>query len=193
MKLLTGILKPTLGNIKLYGMQIEKFTDWQKIGYVPQNPAKQHKTFPISVKEVVELGLFAGDKLFQRLSSEQKKRVDEILERFYLDNLAHRRIGDLSGGQQQRVFLARAMIRNPELLILDEPATGVDPDAKLELYDMLSKINVEQGITIVMVSHDLELAAKVAHNALGLDHDVCFWGDVKEALVHRHKHGYFYR
>ena len=82
MKLLTGILKPTLGNIKLYGMPIEKFTDWQKIGYVPQNPAKQHKTFPISVKEVVELGLFAGDKLFQRLSGEQKKRVDEVLERF---------------------------------------------------------------------------------------------------------------
>ena len=85
------------------------------------------------------------------------------------------------------------MIRNPELLMLDEQATGVDPDAKLELYAMLSKINVEQGITIVMVSHDLELAAKVAHNALCLDHDVCFWGDVKEALVHRHKHGYFYR
>lgn len=76
---------------------------------------------------------------------------------------------------------------------MDEPATGVDSDAKIELYRMLRDINRELGVTIVMVSHDLELAAEVAHNALCLDHDVCFWGDVQQALVHRHKHGYFYR
>ena len=99
-----------------------------------------------------------------------------MLERFYLQELAHRKIGELSGGQQQRVFLARAMVRQPELLLLDEPATGVDPDAKIELYRMLRDINRELGVTIVMVSHDLELAAEVAHNALCLDHDVCFWG-----------------
>ena len=84
-------------------------------------------------------------------------------------------------------------MRSPQLLLLDEPATGVDPDAKEELYTMLGEINRGQGVTIVMVSHDLELAAKVCKNALCLDHNICFWGDVHQALVHRHKHGYFYR
>ena len=172
---------------------LPQFEAWEKIGYVPQNPAKQHRDFPISVKEVLGLGLLCGSSMFQKISRAGKARVETMLERFYLQELAHRKIGELSGGQQQRVFLARAMVRQPELLLLDEPATGVDPDAKIELYRMLRDINRELGVTIVMVSHDLELAAEVAHNALCLDHDVCFWGDVQQALVHRHKHGYFYR
>lgn len=122
-----------------------------------------------------------------------KKELDRILEVVGLSDRRRHTPRELSGGQQQRVFLARAMVRQPELLLLDEPATGVDPDAKIELYRMLRDINRELGVTIVMVSHDLELAAEVAHNALCLDHDVCFWGDVQQALVHRHKHGYFYR
>ena len=77
--------------------------------------------------------------------------------------------------------------------VYDTTGPYSDPDAKIELYRMLRDINRELGVTIVMVSHDLELAAEVAHNALCLDHDVCFWGDVQQALVHRHKHGYFYR
>lgn len=193
LRLLAGILEPSVGEIDLYGEPVGKFNNWEKIGYVPQNPAKQHRAFPISVREVIELGLLCGNNIFQRVSVKQKEIVDETLKKFYLEDLAHRKIGELSGGQQQRVFLARAMVRKPELLLLDEPATGVDPDAKIELYNMLKEINNELGITIVMVSHDLELAAEVAHSALCLDHDVCFWGDVKEALLHRHKHGYFYR
>ena len=193
LRLLAGILQPTSGEIELYGTPLPQFKAWEKIGYVPQNPAKQHRDFPISVKEVIGLGLLCGSSMFQKISRAGKARVETMLERFYLQELAHRKIGELSGGQQQRVFLARAMVRQPELLLLDEPATGVDPDAKIELYRMLRDINRELGVTIVMVSHDLELAAEVAHNALCLDHDVCFWGDVQQALVHRHKHGYFYR
>ncbi|MEG0971056.1 MAG: metal ABC transporter ATP-binding protein, partial [Acidaminococcaceae bacterium] len=166
---------------------------WQKVGYVPQNPARQQKSFPISVEEVVSLGRLDGRSLFQRYTAEDRAAVRDIMERFNLMDLAKKKIGELSGGQQQRVFIARAMVNAPELLLLDEPATGVDPDAKEELYRLLGELNTKQGITIVMVSHDLELAAQVAKKALCLDHGICFWGNVQEALSHRHKHGYFYR
>ena len=126
-------------------------------------------------------------------TAEDKKAIDEIMERFNLNELRHRKIGDLSGGQQQRVFLARAMVKQPKILLLDEPATGIDTAAKADLYAMLKKINREQGVTIIMVSHDLELAADAAQNALCLDHGICFWGEVHAALKHHHKHGYFYR
>ena len=192
LRLLAGILKPAQGRIAIFGQDRENFTEWDKIGYVPQNPARQHRAFPISVREVVSLGRLSGGSMFQHYTHEDKAAVDDIIERFSLKELAHRKIGELSGGQQQRVYLARAMVRSPQLLLLDEPATGVDPDAKEELYTMLGEIN-GQGVTIVMVSHDLELAVKVCKNALCLDHNICFWGDVHQALVHRHKHGYFYR
>lgn len=108
-----GILQPTSGEIELYGTPLPQFKAWEKIGYVPQNPAKQHRDFPISVKEVIGLGLLCGSSMFQKISRAGKARVETMLERFYLQELAHRKIGELSGGQQQRVFLARAMVRQP--------------------------------------------------------------------------------
>jgi zinc transport system ATP-binding protein len=193
LRLLAHILRPTTGFITLFGQPLNEFKDWQKVGYVPQNPGRQQRSFPISVREVVALGRLDGRSLLQRFNDTDEAAVNKIIEQFSLQDLAKRKIGDLSGGQQQRVFLARAMVNNPELLLLDEPATGVDPDAKVELYRMLGKLNRQEGKTIVMVSHDLELASQYAHDALCLDRSVCFWGGVHEALTHRHKHGYFYR
>ena len=193
LRLLAHILRPTTGFITLYGQPLNEFKDWQKIGYVPQNPGRQQRSFPISVREVVALGRLDGRSLLQRFNDQDEAAVAKIIEQFSLQDLARRKIGDLSGGQQQRVFLARAMVNNPDLLLLDEPATGVDPDAKVELYQMLGNLNQREGKTIVMVSHDLELASQYAHDALCLDRSVCFWGGVHEALTHRHKHGYFYR
>ena len=131
--------------------------------------------------------------LIHRFNSQDKEAINEIMERFDLTDLRYRKIGELSGGQQQRVFLARAMVKQPKILLLDEPATGIDTAAKADLYAMLKKINREQGVTIIMVSHDLELAADAAQNALCLDHGICFWGEVHAALKHHHRHGYFYR
>lgn len=193
LRLLAHILRPTTGYITLFGQPLNEFKNWQKVGYVPQNPGRQQRSFPISVREVVALGRLDGRSLMQRFTAADAKAVDTIIEQFSLQELAKRKIGDLSGGQQQRVFLARAMVNNPDLLLLDEPATGVDPDAKVELYQMLGNLNAREGKTIVMVSHDLELASQYAKKALCLDRSVCFWGGVQEALTHRHKHGYFYR
>lgn len=191
--ILGGLDTPTRGHVLLDGMDISRFGDEkmsrirrQKIGFVFQF----YNLIPnLNVEENIMLPLLLDGKK----AGGYKKELDRILEVVGLSDRRRHTPRELSGGQQQRVFLARAMVRQPELLLLDEPATGVDPDAKIELYRMLRDINRELGVTIVMVSHDLELAAEVAHNALCLDHDVCFWGDVQQALVHRHKHGYFYR
>lgn len=193
LKMLANVITPTIGSISYYGTPIESFKEWQKIGYVPQNPGRQQRSFPISVREVVALGLLNASNLTHRFTAEEKAAVADILERFNLTELRYRKIGDLSGGQQQRVFLARAMVKQPQILLLDEPATGIDTAAKADLYAMLKRINREQGVTVVMVSHDLELAADAAQNALCLDHGICFWGEVHAALKHHHKHGYFYR
>lgn len=193
LKMLANVIPPTAGTISYYGTPIDSFKAWEKIGYVPQNPARQQRDFPISVREVISLGLLNRHNLLGKLSAQDKQHLEKLLEDFSLKELQHRKIGELSGGQQQRVFLARAMVKKPEILLLDEPATGIDTQAKAALYGMLKKINQEDGVTIVMVSHDLELAAETARNALCLDHGICFWGEVHAALKHHHRHGYFYR
>ena len=193
MKMLAHALPPTMGNIFYYGIPIEKFDQWEKIGYVAQNPAKMQRDFPISVREVIALGLIQKNKLWQRFGSEEDEKIEKVLETFQLKDLEHRKIGELSGGQQQRVFLARAMVKEPKILLLDEPATGIDAASKIALYDMLQEINLEQNVTIIMISHDLELAAGAAKSALCISHGICFRGDVQEALQHHHKHGYFFR
>ena len=193
MKMLAHALPPTMGNIFYYGIPIEKFDQWEKIGYVAQNPAKMQRDFPISVREVIALGLIQKNKLWQRFGSEEDEKIEKVLETFQLKDLEQRKIGELSGGQQQRVFLARAMVKEPKILLLDEPATGIDAASKIALYDMLQEINLEQNVTIIMISHDLELAAGAAKSALCISHGICFRGDVQEALQHHHKHGYFFR
>lgn len=193
LKMLAHALPPTAGQIFYYGTPIDSFQEWHKIGYVPQNPMKMQRSFPISVEEVVALGLLKANALLHRFSSEDRAALEKMLADFQLLDLRRRKIGELSGGQQQRAFLARAMVHRPQILLLDEPATGIDTESKTALYARLKKINDEQGVTIVMISHDLELAAESAKSALCINHGICFRGDVHAALQHHHKHGYFYR
>ena len=193
LKMLAHAMPPTIGEIYYYGRPIENFKEWYKIGYVPQNPMKMQRAFPISVEEVVSLGLINSGSLLRSFGTQERRAVEKALYDFQLEELRHRKIGELSGGQQQRVFLARAMVHQPEILLLDEPATGIDTASKIALYAKLKDINREQGVTIVMISHDLELAADAAKSALCIDHGICFRGEVHAALQHHHKHGYFYR
>ena len=158
LRLLAGILQPTSGEIELYGTPLPQFEAWEKIGYVPQNPAKQHRDFPISVKEVIGLGLLCGSSMFQKISRAGKARVETMLERFYLQELAHRKIGELSGGQQQRVAIARALIGSPEILFADEPTGNLDSRTGTEIMDLLREINKNIGQTIIMVTHSPEAA-----------------------------------
>lgn len=193
LKMLAHLVAPTQGTIEYYGEDIKDFDRWNLIGYVPQNPSKFGLDFPVSVEEVVTMGLLQPQSILHRTTEEDRQRIDQVLDFFELTDLRKRRMGELSGGQQQRVFLARAMVKKPKILLLDEPSTAMDSKTKEALYVYLQRLNKEKGVTIVMVSHDLELASHSAKSALCLDHGVCFWGDVQGALQHHHHHGYFYR
>lgn len=151
MKTILGVIKPISGNI-LYHFP-GKTKDFRKyIGYLPQQNTIDKK-FPISVREVILSGLTSQKPLVFRFTAKDKKKVDELIEKSGLRNISQNPIGELSGGQLQRVFLARAVISNPRLLILDEPSTYVDNRSEFELYETLKDLNKE--IAILLVSHDI--------------------------------------
>lgn len=150
-KAILGIIKPLSGTIAYHFPGKEK--DFRKfIGYLPQQNVIDKK-FPISVREVILSGLTSQKSLIFRFSSREKKKADELIEKSGLRNISGNPIGELSGGQLQRVFLARAVISNPRLLILDEPSTYVDNRSEFELYETLRELNKE--IAILLVSHDI--------------------------------------
>jgi len=150
-KAILGLIKPIEGNILYHFPGKER--DFRKyIGYLPQQNVIDKK-FPISVREVVLSGLTTQKRLIFRFSSTEKKKADELIEKSGLKSITRKPVGELSGGQLQRVFLARAVIANPSLLILDEPSTYVDNRAEFELYETLKELN--KKIAILLVSHDI--------------------------------------
>jgi zinc transport system ATP-binding protein len=156
LKMMVGLLKPTNGQIKLFDQPIHQFSDWEKIGYVPQKNAF-NPMFPATVREVVQSGLYGKKQLYRRLSKQDYQKVDGALLAMRIENLASRKIGQLSGGQQQRTFLARAIVNNPELLILDEPTIGVDAETQQIFFNMIRHLHLHHHMTFVMVSHDMHL------------------------------------
>jgi zinc transport system ATP-binding protein len=166
LKCILGIQQPDQGKIELFGTDIRKMKSWQKIGYVSQKANSFNSGFPASVFEVVSLGLVSKIGLFNGFKNSHKKKVTEALKAVGMNEFANRNIGELSGGQQQRVFIARALVSDPELLILDEPTVGVDAENVESFYQLLSDLNSKLGITLLLVSHDIGIITdKVSHVA----------------------------
>ena len=170
LKMLANVIEPTIGEISYYGTPIGEFKNWERIGYVPQNPGRQQKDFPISVREVVGLGLLNPNSLIHRFTAQDKEAIAEIMERFNLTDLRYRKIGDLSGGQQQRVFLARAMVKQPKILLLDEPAAGMNPSETQELMDTIRFVRDEFDMTILLIEHDMKLVMGICERLIVLNH-----------------------
>ncbi|MCY9270107.1 metal ABC transporter ATP-binding protein, partial [Bacillus licheniformis] len=159
-----------------------------------------------SVYEVVASGLTAKLGLFRRMSKADKQKVDEAIEAVGITSLKDRNIGELSGGQQQRTFIARALVSEPKLLILDEPTVGVDQKTVEGFYKLLEKLNREKGITLILVTHDVgTVSDKVTHVACMnkhlhfhgnteefesmTDQDLSqFYGHDVQAISHNHHH-----
>lgn len=160
LKLMVGLLKPTSGKIKLFGQNLNSFKDWHKLGYVSQKAVNFDFLFPATVKEVVEMGRYGNKGFFNNLNKLDDEIVERSLNQVEMWNFRDRLIGDLSGGQQQRVFIARALAAEPEMIFLDEPTVGVDAKTQEQFYALLKKLNRDLNITLVMISHDLEMMTK---------------------------------
>ncbi len=156
LRMIVGLNRPQKGSISLFGTPAGQFKDWNQIGYVPQrnhfNPL-----FPATVREVVLSGLYGRKKLFRRVSKEDISRCEDALGALKIQDLGDKRIGALSGGQQQRVFLARALINNPKLLILDEPLSGIDIETQQNFFHLIKHMHQRHNITFLMVSHDMDM------------------------------------
>ncbi len=180
LKIMAGLIKPTQGQVKIGEKNISEARVQGLIGYVPQNYGKNVLGFPATVEEIVSLGLTLGAAAPRQNKLATKHIIHHMLELVGAENLRNRRIGELSGGQQQRVMVAMALAGNPELLLLDEPTSGVDYEASDRIYDLLGTLNKNLGITVVMVSHDIDKAIQCANKVACINKGLCFYGSNQE-------------
>lgn len=155
-KLILGQLKADKGKILIDGVEPWTGKNLQEIGYVPQVGLSRGIDFPATVEEIVMMNMYKEIGRFGFPKKEHKEKVKKALEIVDMTNFLHRKFSDLSGGQQQRVVIAKAIVNFPEILILDEPTTGIDHHSENVLYELLDKLHKEEKITIVMISHDIE-------------------------------------
>ena len=180
LKLLLGLLKIQKGNIYLFGQKIQDFKDWDKIGYVSQKANSFNSGFPATVFEVVLSGLTNKIGLFHFAKNQHREKVIKALKDVGMSEFANRNIGELSGGQQQRVFIARALVSDPELLILDEPTVGIDAANEKIFYEMIEQLNQKLGITMILVTHDLEAVSHSVTHVACLNKHLHFHGNSHE-------------
>jgi len=180
-KIILGLLKPSQGEVGIIGRPREEFEDWPAIGYVPQKATHVDPFFPVSVKEVVAMGLYSSKKISLPVrKKKEEEAVRQALSQVGLDSYENWRIGKLSGGQQQRVFIARAIVNQPRILFLDEPTTGVDAETQERFYDMLDRLNKKEGITIALITHDIGIINKHVTKVACLNQKLVYHGTHEE-------------
>lgn len=179
-KIILGLLNPDRGRIEILGRPLRDFSEWNKIGYVPQKATHVDPLFPVSVREVVAMGLLSSRKFPQMIKKEEEVLVYEALKSVGMELLIQRRIGNLSGGQQQRVFIARAIVNQPQIIFLDEPTTGVDAETQEHFYDILDNLNKKSGITIVLITHEIGLLNKHVEKVACLNQKLVYHGEHSE-------------
>ena len=167
-----GIVGNYKGEINLFGSDIKQNKKiLQKIGYVPQKKSVE-QTFPATVEEIVSLGVIG--------MKNRRDDIDMAIDFVELGSYRDKRIGELSEGQQQRAIIAKALVKQSELLILDEPTTGIDSASQERFYDLLTKLNKDKGITIVWSSHDMNAVERLANKVACIDRKLFFHGQSED-------------
>ncbi len=168
MKTILGLQAPLGGKI-LFGDGLKP----TEVGYLPQQTLVQ-RDFPASVREIVLSGCSGRAGLRPFYSKADKRRAAENMEKMGIAHLSSRCYRELSGGQQQRVLLARALCATRKILLLDEPVSGLDPKVTQEMYQLIEKLNHEEHVTIIMISHDIGAAVRYASHILHVGHEMYF-------------------
>ena len=178
-KAMLGFVKPDLGDVKIFGREASAAKGM--VAYVPQRGAVDWD-FPITVREVATMGRYGHRRWWQDMSRNDLQIADEALEKVRMSEFASRQIGQLSGGQQQRVFMARALAQNAEILLLDEPFSGVDAATENAILDVLQETK-NQGRTVCVVHHDLATAAEYFDYLILLKQRMFGFGTPAQILV----------
>jgi len=202
-RVLLGLEKQTNGEARIFGKCVKDFKEWHKIGYVPQRATHVDANFPGTVEDVVNMGRTSQRKLFSSMSDEDRECVVDAMDKMDVFELKDKMIGTLSGGQRQRVMIARALASKPEILILDEPNTGVDMVSQKRFYALLKELNKNEKITIVFITHDIGVIADDIARLFTINQKAIICNNPKEALsceemselygieahlLHNHKH-----
>ena len=180
LKAMLGLIKPDRGEIAIFGLPPAAARS--RMGYVPQKTVFD-RSFPVKVLDVVLMGRYSRKGLLHRYGRQDRQAALRALADVGMEDRAERQIGALSGGEQQRVFVARSLVSDPELLLLDEPTAGIDSAQQTDFYDLLCHLNRDLGIAIVLVSHDVtavsSYVSKIAclnqrlyyHSSMELSHE----------------------
>jgi len=202
-RILLGLDKPTSGSIKIFGKNIKDFKEWHKIGYVPQRATLVDANFPGTVQDIVNMGRTSKRGLFAKESIEDINSVIDAMKKMDVYKLKDKMVGTLSGGQRQRVMIARALSSKPEILILDEPNTGVDMASQKRFYSLLQQLNSQEKITIVFITHDIGVIADDIARLFTINQKAIICNDPKKVmscedmsklygidahLIHNHRH-----
>lgn len=182
-KNILGLTEGLKGTVELFGQDLRSFDSWGRIGHLPQRIASFSPLFPATVREVVGLGLLPQKRLPKRFTKSDFVKIRETLGLMGIAELENKLIGELSGGQQQRVFLARALISGPELLILDEPSTALDPQSRESFFELIRKLNHADGMTIILITHDTASIGQYANKLLYLDKTIVYYGSFADFCV----------
>lgn len=180
-KIILGLLRPTGGEVRIYEEPVQRFTNRHLIGYVPQR-AISEIYFPATVEEIVRSGRTARLGLLKWLSREDRKAVEKAMEITDVTAFRGKLIGHLSGGERQRVFIARALASEPRILILDEPDVGVDVTSQEKFYSFIEDLNAKFGITVLLISHDIDVVAHQVKSVLCLNKRLVCHGSPKKFI-----------
>lgn len=196
LKIILGLLEPAKGSIRLFGQSIDTFRYKYQLGYIPQRMSASLLKFPATVEEVVRSGRTAHLGIFKPFTAKDKEAINWAMKIADIEDYKYQSISQLSGGELQRVFIARALAGEPKILLLDEPTVGVDLSAQEKFYAFLQDLNKNLGLTIMIVTHEVDIAVHRAKFVLCLNRKlIChirssllLKGDYLEQLYGSHVH-----
>lgn len=185
-KIILGLLTPDSGQVKIFGRDLKDFREKALIGYVPQRASQTVAQFPATVEEIVQSGRTARVGILRRFRPSDWHAIEKAMIVADVNEYKTKILDELSGGERQRVFIARALAGGPKILILDEPSIGIDLTSQEKFYSFIEHLNQDQGLTIIFISHDIDVVAHEAKSLLCLNKNLVCHASPRETI----KEGY---